>query len=120
MPRGLRRLLDAVVRAGGRPYIVGGAVRDAHLGLAVKDFDVEVFGLASDRLKDVLASQGEVNAVGEAFTVYKVTGLEGVEDPIDVSIPRRDSKVGPGHRGIAVAGDPACRSRRPHAGATSP
>src|SRR4029079_90202 len=26
-------------------------------------------------------------------------------DAVDVSIPRRDSKVGPGHRGIAVQGD---------------
>ena len=103
---GLRRLLDAVAAAGGRPYIVGGAVRDAVLGLPVKDFDIEVFGLAPDRLKAALASIGEVNAVGEAFTVYKVTGLEGL-DAVDVSIPRRDSKVGPGHRGIAVAGDPA-------------
>ena len=102
---GLRRLLDAVAAAGGRPYIVGGAVRDAVLGLPVNDFDVEVFGLPPDRLKEVLASVGEVNAVGEAFTVYKVTGLEGT-DPVDVSIPRRDSKVGPGHRGIAVSGDP--------------
>jgi L-ascorbate metabolism protein UlaG (beta-lactamase superfamily) len=27
--------------------------------------------------------------------------------PVDVSLPRRDSKVGAGHRGIAVSGDPA-------------
>ena len=106
MPSGLRRLLDAVRAAGARPYIVGGAVRDARLGLPVKDFDVEVFGITSDRLKETLTSVGEVNAVGEAFTVYKVAGLEGVEGQVDVSIPRRDSKVGPGHRGIAVAGDP--------------
>ena len=106
MPSGLRRLLDAVIAAGARPYIVGGAVRDARLGLPVKDFDVKVFGITSDRLKETLASVGEVNAVGEAFTVYKVAGLEGVEGQVDVSIPRRDSKVGPGHRGIAVAGDP--------------
>ena len=92
--------------AGGRPYIVGGAVRDVVLGLPVEEFDVEVFGLAPDRLKDALSSVGQVNAVGEAFTVYKVTGLEGV-GAVDVSIPRRDSKVGPGHRGIAVSGDPS-------------
>jgi tRNA nucleotidyltransferase (CCA-adding enzyme) len=106
MPAGLRRLLDAALAAGGRPYVVGGAVRDALLGLPVKDFDVEVFGLPADRLREALASVGDVNAVGEAFTVYKVGGLEGVDGPIDVSIPRRDSKVGPGHRGIAVEGDP--------------
>jgi tRNA nucleotidyltransferase (CCA-adding enzyme) len=41
-----------------------------------------------------------VNAVGEAFTVYKI-------GDIDVSIPRRDSKTGTGHRGFTVTGDPA-------------
>jgi len=73
--------------------------------LPAGEFDVEVFGLAPDRLKQALASVGEVNAVGEAFTVYKVSGLADTT-PVDVSIPRRDSKVGPGHRGIAVVGDP--------------
>jgi tRNA nucleotidyltransferase (CCA-adding enzyme) len=106
LPPGVRRLLDAVRAAGGRPFLVGGAVRDALLGLAVKDYDVEVFGLPAEALKATLASLGSVNAVGEAFTVFKVAGLEGVDDAVDVSLPRRDSKVGPGHRGIAVQGDP--------------
>ncbi len=44
-----------------------------------------------------------MNAVGRAFAVYKLRagGLE-----VDVSIPRRDRNVGPGHRGIEVTGDP--------------
>lgn len=106
LPRGLHRLLDAVRAQGGRPLIVGGAVRDALLGRPVKDFDVEVFGLAPDDLQRALEPLGHVDAVGQAFTVLKVNGLEGVDGPVDVSVPRRDSKVGPGHRGIAVAGDP--------------
>jgi len=105
LPPGLRPLLDAVRQAGGRPLVVGGAVRDALLSLPVKDYDVEVFGLEAARLREVLASLGSVNAVGEAFTVYKLSGLAGVEGAVDVSLPRRDSKVGPGHRGIAVVGD---------------
>lgn len=107
LPRGLQALLRALAGAGGRPYLVGGAVRDALLGLPLKDYDVEVFGLPVERLKDVLSSAGRVDAVGEAFTVFKVTGLEAVEGAVDVSLPRRDSKAGPGHRGIAVAGDAA-------------
>lgn len=86
--------------------MVGGAVRDALLGLPLKDYDLEVFGLDAERLKTVLASLASVNAVGEAFTVFKVSGIEGVDGAVDVSLPRRDSKVGPGHRGIAVQGDP--------------
>jgi tRNA nucleotidyltransferase (CCA-adding enzyme) len=40
-----------------------------------------------------------VEAVGESFQVYKIGGL-------DVSLPRRDSKAGRGHRGFVVTGDP--------------
>lgn len=106
LPPGLGRLITALREAGGRPFVVGGAVRDALLGLPLKDYDLEVFGLDAERLKTVLASLASVNAVGEAFTVFKVSGLDGVDGAVDVSIPRRDSKVGAGHRGIAVQGDP--------------
>jgi len=105
LPRGVERLVQALHEAGGRPFVVGGAVRDALLGLPVKDYDVEVFGLAPERLLEALAPLGSVNAVGEAFTVWKLSGLPDVSGAVDVSLPRRDSKVGPGHRGIAVTGD---------------
>ena len=105
LPPGVVRLLEELRRAGGRPYVVGGAVRDALLGLPVKDFDVEVFSLSADGIQQALVALGSVDAVGQAFTVFKVSGLAGVEGAVDVSLPRRDSKVGPGHRGIAAAGD---------------
>src|SRR5512138_3074405 len=107
LPPGLVRLLDDLRAAGGRPYVVGGAVRDALLDLPVKDYDVEVFGLAQERLEQLLAEHGRVDAVGQAFRVYKLSGVEGLDGSLDVGVPRRDSKVGPGHRGIAVEGDPA-------------
>jgi len=106
IPEGLRRVLEALREAGGRPYLVGGAVRDALLGLPLADFDVEVYGLAPERLGEVLGGLGRVDAVGQAFAVHKLSGLEGVKGAVDVSLPRRDSKAGPGHRGIAVQGDP--------------
>jgi tRNA nucleotidyltransferase (CCA-adding enzyme) len=106
VPPGVRRLLGALRDAGGRPYLVGGAVRDALLGLTQEDLDVEVFGLPLPELKRALSTVGRVDAVGEAFTVLKVSGLEGAAGAVDVSLPRRDSKAGPGHRGIAVVGDP--------------
>ncbi|MGH9948351.1 MAG: CCA tRNA nucleotidyltransferase, partial [Pyrinomonadaceae bacterium] len=42
-----------------------------------------------------------VNAVGEAFAVYKIG------NDLDVSIPRRERKAARGHRGFVVEGDPA-------------
>jgi tRNA nucleotidyltransferase (CCA-adding enzyme) len=93
-------IAEAVRQAGGRALIVGGWVRDRLMGHPSKDLDVEVFGVAAERLKALLASFGPVNTVGESFTVYKVAGL-------DVSIPRTESKTGRGHKGFAVRGDPS-------------
>lgn len=86
--------------AGGRALVVGGWVRDRALGLAPKDLDIEVFGIAAPALRTVLERIGQVDAVGESFTVYKVGGL-------DVSLPRRESKTGRGHKGFTVEGDPS-------------
>lgn len=84
---------------GGRTLIVGGWVRDRLLGRPSKDIDIEVFGLEAGALRSLLARLGPVNTVGESFTVYKVRDL-------DVALPRRESKVGRGHRGFEVTGDP--------------
>ncbi len=93
-------IAHAVRDGGGRALIVGGWVRDRLLGRDAKDIDIEVFGLPADRLMSLLARVGAVNTVGESFTVYKVLGL-------DVSLPRRESKVGRGHKGFEVTGDPS-------------
>jgi tRNA nucleotidyltransferase (CCA-adding enzyme) len=106
LPPALEPIVTALREAGGRPYVVGGAVRDALLGLPVKDYDVEVFGLPEERLRAVLEGFGSVDRVGQAFSVYKLSGVPGEEGALDISLPRRDSKVGPGHRGIAALCDP--------------
>jgi tRNA nucleotidyltransferase (CCA-adding enzyme) len=100
-PAFLGPLLAALQHAGGRPFIVGGAVRDWLLGTAPKDLDVEVYGLQADALEQALAGF-KVDAVGRAFGVLKVT-LDG--ETVDVSLPRRDSKAAPGHRGFIVTPD---------------
>ena len=92
-------IAGAVAAEGGRALFVGGWVRDRLLDRPSKDVDVEVYRIQPDRLRALLQRFGPVNTVGESFTVYKVAG-------IDVSLPRRDSKVGPGHRGFDVTGDP--------------
>jgi tRNA nucleotidyltransferase (CCA-adding enzyme) len=75
-------------------------VRDTLLGLPESsNVDLEVFGLPGDRLRALLETFGRVEAVGESFQVYKI-------GDIDVSLPRRDSKAGRGHRGFLVSGDP--------------
>jgi tRNA nucleotidyltransferase (CCA-adding enzyme) len=89
-----------VQRHGGRALVVGGFVRDRLLGRPSNDLDIEVFGIPEDQLQRVLSELGRVEAVGQAFSVYKVAG-------IDVALPRRESKTGHGHKGFAVTGDPS-------------
>ncbi|MEM6928031.1 MAG: hypothetical protein AAF602_13955 [Myxococcota bacterium] len=107
IPDSLHRLSAAVRDEGGRAYVVGGGVRDHLLGQPIKDWDVEVFGVPVDVLLRRLERLGRVDAVGKAFGVLKWRPRHERSLPeIDVSIPRRDSKTGPGHRGISVEGDP--------------
>ncbi len=108
LPRDNMRLEEAldllcrvVNREGGRAWVVGGAVRDAVLGLSVSDLDVEVHEVPAERLEAVLADHFTIDTVGRAFGVIKLRGV-----PLDVSLPRRESKAGLGHRGFMVESDP--------------
>ena len=100
LPEKVVMLANAVRDAQGRALLVGGCVRDMLMGAAPKDWDLEVYGLESAKLRQVLDRFGKVNVVGEAFSVYKL------DREIDVSIPRRDRKSGTGHRGFVIEGDP--------------
>ena len=95
-------IAKAVRDAGGRAVVVGGFVRDRLLGIRTKDVDIEVFGLGVGRFEALLATFGKVHAVGRAFGVFRVAGIDA-----DFSLPRRDNKRGPGHRGFDVAPDPS-------------
>ncbi len=105
-------LCQAIHVLGGRALLVGGWVRDHLRGVPNVDYDLEVYGLEPMRLRELLDAHGTVNAVGEAFTVYKVKLAAGAQTDnlrtltIDVSLPRRESKVGRGHRGFEIIGDP--------------
>lgn len=104
--KAIRDIAERVRDAGGKALVVGGWVRDRLLGQPSKDVDIEVFGLDPSVLKKQLRRMGRVSTVGESFTVYKLW-IDGQEGDIDVSIPRRESKTGRGHRGFTVEGDPS-------------
>lgn len=100
----LTTIMHKIEERGGMAYIVGGYVRDKLMGIESKDIDVEVFNMSVDELANVLAEHGRVSQVGASFGVLKVR--VGEQD-YDFSLPRRDSKVGNGHRGFIVEHDPA-------------
>ena len=126
----------AVKEEGGRAFLVGGWVRDHLIGIESKDYDIEVYGVSVPALHKLLEEIGPVKTVGESFTVLKLCTRKAIRDEetlkdrlpatndiseelteedeltweyseIDVSIPRRESKSGRGHRGFRVEGDPS-------------
>ncbi|MBK5257587.1 MAG: HD domain-containing protein [Vicinamibacteria bacterium] len=106
IPHGVAVCAEILARAGGRAFLVGGAVRDSLLERPMKDYDLEVFGLSYDAVRGALAAVARVEPVGDSFPVFKVAGLPGIAGQLDVALPRRDSRKGPGHRGIEAQADP--------------
>jgi tRNA nucleotidyltransferase (CCA-adding enzyme) len=103
-PDHIMKLASAVEAAGGRAYLVGGAVRDRLLNIECKDFDLEVYGLEVDSLETLLLEFGKVHLIGKQFAVLLLVFDDG--NQIEVALPRRESKTGPGHKGFAVKSDP--------------
>jgi tRNA nucleotidyltransferase (CCA-adding enzyme) len=99
LPEKINKLAEIIKQNGGRAMLVGGCVRDALMGVEPKDWDLEIYGVEPQKLREILDTFGKVDAVGEAFTVYKLG------NDIDVAIPRRERKVSRGHKGFVVEGD---------------
>ncbi len=77
--------------------MVGGVVCDHLLGIPSKDVDLEVYGLNYEQIVAALScDHASANLVGRSFGVVKVGQM------LDVSMPRRESKSGMGHKGFAI------------------
>ncbi|MBN1619434.1 CCA tRNA nucleotidyltransferase [candidate division WOR-3 bacterium] len=108
----LQKIALEVKESGGRLFEVGGTVRDVMLGRMRRneDIDAEVYGLSPDALEKILKKFGKVDLTGKSFAVYRIGNLE-------ISLPRRDRRIGEGHKGFEVKADPglsyyeACRRR---------
>jgi tRNA nucleotidyltransferase (CCA-adding enzyme) len=107
IPTELQALIEALAQRG-RPYLVGGCVRDWLLGQEPKDFDVEVYGLGWEEVAAILRPFGPTDVVGRSFGVIKVR-VDGTE--YDIALPRRETKTGVGHRGFVVEPDVALDER---------
>ena len=99
LPDKIVKLAEIVKLNGGRAMLVGGCVRDELMGIEPKDWDLEIYGIEPQVLREILDGFGKVDAVGEAFTVYKIG------QDLDVALPRRERKTGRGHKGFVVEGD---------------
>lgn len=98
----VREVARLAKESGGRALLVGGCVRDALLGKPAKDFDIEVYGISPDALQGILARSFRLDLVGASFGVVKLHGHD-----IDVAIPRRETKLGLGHKAFSMEYDPS-------------
>ncbi len=100
LPLTLMPLLDALIAKKMTPVIVGGYIRDTLLHIYSKDIDIEVYGTNDiETLKTVLNTFGTVHEVGRSFGVLK---MRIDELSLDISLPRTESKIAPGHKGFRV------------------
>jgi len=98
------KVLD-ILETIGDPLVVGGAVRDSLQGHKIKDVDIEVHHSDLDKIAETLKKNGyRVDEVGKEFGVLKVSKKGEVED-LDISVPRRENRVGAGHRAFDVQVD---------------
>lgn len=108
LKQSIRAFAETVSLNKGRAYFVGGYVRDQLLGIESKDIDIEVHGVEPKALRSIVASHfKDVEEQGEAFGVLKVLWRDEEVHEIDISLPRTDSKVAPGHKGFDINVDPS-------------
>jgi len=106
IPPPIQELSKSIAANGGNAILVGGCVRDAIMNVSgpVPDYDIEVFGVKSyQELKTILEKFGPTKETGKAFEVLKLTSGDY---EIDVSLPRKETKISAGHKGFSVVCDP--------------
>ena len=105
IPKTCLEIINSLNDQGYLSLVVGGAVRDALLGITSKDIDIEVYGLNYDTLAQILEPFGKIGLIGKTFGIVMVTDSEG--NDYDFSIPRRENKTGTGHKDFTVEFDPS-------------
>jgi len=98
----IKTISDDLQKIGAKAIVVGGSVRDYCLGFEPKDYDIEVYKVELDELKNFLSSYGKVSLVGKSFGVLKLSHDGKI---YDFSIPRTEKKIAKGHRGFEIKCD---------------
>lgn len=93
---GVRALAARAEQAGGRAILVGGWVRDALLGRASKDIDVELHGFGEASTSALLGGEGaevrRIHVVGRSFPMHVLQLRDGTS--LDVSVAEARGPIG--------------------------
>lgn len=90
-----------IAKKGGKTYYVGGYVRDLFLNKKNKDIDIEIHGIKEKTLVKILSKIGKPLSYGKSFGIYSLEGYN-----IDIALPRKETKIGEGHKDFKVEVDP--------------
>lgn len=95
-------IFSAIESMGGEAYFCGGCIRDHIMGIDPKDIDIEIFGINLETLQQTLSQFGKIDTVGASFGITKLTTKT---TDYDFSLPRRDNKIGIGHKDFTITID---------------
>lgn len=86
-------------------YVVGGACRDAYVGMPIKDVDLLATGWTADQIQSKLNElPGWSDLTGKSFGVFRYRHTDGSE--VEIAMPRTEKSTGPGHTDFEVNVDP--------------
>jgi len=88
----IKEIARKIKEAGGRLYLVGGAVRDEILGKTIHDEDYCITGLKSSNFVKLFPN---ASIRGKSFAVFDINGRE-------FAIARKELKQGKGHRDFKI------------------
>ena len=100
LPSWVAEFADLFRNKATRLLLVGGSVIDLIQDRPVKDWDIEAYGVSYSDLVGILTKEGlESKLVGQSFGLIN-TQFKG--NDIDLSVPRKENRVGVGHKGFKV------------------
>lgn len=88
----IKSIAEKISNAGGKVYLVGGAVRNIILGLEPKDYDYCITGLS---VKEFLKLFPDSFLRGKEFPVFDIDGTE-------FALARKERKIGIGHTAFQI------------------
>ena len=86
----INQMAKKINDAGGRLYLVGGAIRDEIMNIKSEDLDFCITGLDENALYNLFK---DIKKVGSSFPVYIINSYE-------CALARKETKIKTGHKGF--------------------
>lgn len=97
----LLKLKKIISDNGAEGFLVGGCIRNELLGLEIDDYDLEVYGITGEELRELLYKNFDVIEVGKSFGIFNIKHSD-----IDIALPRKENKIGIKHQDFLIETDP--------------